>query len=59
MSFTDQAHLNAAHTLIHEALNQVCMVLDKDSVLVHTQNRLYALERTLFEYIDHKEVVNG
>lgn len=51
MTREDKDHINAAYAALHDALNEVCMVRDKDRVLIHMQNVLYALEDTLYEYI--------
>lgn len=51
MSFTDQSHINTAYAMLHEALNHICLVQNKDKYLIHMQNKLYALENTLHDYV--------
>lgn len=39
------------YALMHDALNELCQVVNKDNILIHMQNRLYAMEDTLYQYI--------
>lgn len=52
MTPSDQIHINHAYAHLYEAMNEICQVFEKDNILVHMQNKLYALEDTLHQYVD-------
>lgn len=47
----DQIHINTAYAQIHEALNELHMVFDKDNTLSHMVRQMGVIEDTLFEYV--------
>ena len=51
MTAQDQMHINAAYASIKAALDEIAMARNKDRVLEHMQNKLYAMEDTLYEYV--------
>lgn len=50
MNKRDQAHIDIAYIRVKDALDELAQVLDKDKYLMLVQNKLYALEDTLYQY---------
>lgn len=52
---TDQHRINVAYAKLHEALNEICQIRDKDVHLLHVQHEMYVMEDTLYQYMITKE----
>lgn len=52
---TDQGRINVAYAKLHEALNEICQIRDKDVHLLHVQHEMYVMEDTLYQYMTTKE----
>lgn len=46
-----QMHIDSAYVHLKAARDELALALDKDKYLILVQNRLYALEDTLYQYI--------
>lgn len=53
MTRTEQMHIDAAYANVKTAMDELAQVLDKDKYLMLVQNKLYALEDTLYQYISN------
>lgn len=55
MTREEQTHINTAYALVHEALNAICQVRDKDVHLLHVQHEMYVMEDTLYQYMTKED----
>ena len=55
----DQYRINVAYAKLHEALNAICQIRDKDVHLLHVQHQMYVAEDTLYQYMTKEEKDNG
>lgn len=53
MTRNEQAHIDAAYAHVKTAMDELAQVLNKDKYLMLVQNKLYALEDTLYQYISN------
>ena len=53
MTKSEQMHIDAAYADVKNAMDELAQVLDKDKYLMLVQNKLYALEDTLYQYISN------
>lgn len=47
----DQLRIQVAYTRIKDALDEVALIRNKDSMLINVQHTLYRLEDVLHQYI--------
>ena len=52
MTREDQLHVNTAYAHLKETLDELAQVFEKDNYLAHMQTKLYALEDTLYQYVN-------
>ena len=52
---TDQHRINVAYAKLHEALNEICQIRDKDVHLLHVQHEMYVMEDTLYQYMTKED----
>lgn len=55
---SDQHRINRAYAKLHEALNEICQVRDKDVHLLHVQHEMYVMEDTLYQYMTKEDKDN-
>lgn len=53
MTRSEQAHIDAAYAHVKSAMDELAQVFGKDKYLMLVQNKLYALEDTLYQYISN------
>lgn len=53
MTKGEQAHIDIAYVNVKSAMDELAQVLHKDKYLMLVQNKLYALEDTLYQYISN------
>lgn len=55
MTRAEQYQINVAYAKLHEALNAICQVRDKDVHLLHVQHQMYVMEDTLYQYMTKED----
>jgi len=53
MTNNEQTHIDTAYANVKSAMDELGQVLNKDKYLMLVQNKLYALEDTLYQYISN------
>lgn len=54
MAHQDSRRINAAYVNLHQALDELLMVVNKDNILAHMVRTMGAMEDTLYEYVTTK-----
>lgn len=51
MAAQDSVRLKMAYVHLHDALNELSLVFNKDNIIAHMVRQIGAMEDTLFEYV--------
>lgn len=55
LAANDKAHLKMAYVHLHDTINELAQVFDKDNVITHMCRQLGAMEDTLWEYVPRRD----